>query len=142
MQSGCLRQKRLVLTVAQERPAKCLAAAHATSAAHLLRHAAPQRDQETRCLGRPHVLDPLLRDDVTQPATPPSPASSGYRASLPPSRDFECCTWSGRRTCRWLVPSPRNALTNVTSIASWAPRNRVNPSATTSNRLPSTPENL
>ena len=30
---------------------------------------------------------------------PTSPAKTTSRAFLPPSRNFECCTWSGRRTC-------------------------------------------
>ena len=87
--------------------ANAFAAARARSAAHL-RHAAStlpfitlgllcQRGQETRCLGRPPSSNLSCKDN--EPGPPSFPCQFRVRAFLPPSRDFEYCTWSGRRTC-------------------------------------------
>ena len=59
---------------------------------------------------------------TTSLARPPSPASSGY------VRSFRLLATLSAAPClvakpALAVPSPRNALTNVTSIASWAPGN-------------------
>ena len=93
--------------------ANAFAAAHARSAAHLCRHAASTLPfintdapwawccaKEVRKLAfsadnRP----PTSPARTTSLARPPSPCQFRVRTLLPPSRDYECCTLSGRRTC-------------------------------------------
>ena len=131
--------------------ANAFAAAHAKSAPHLLRHAASTLPFSNT--GAPWALccakevrklavsadhrPPNLSCEDNEPGPPSFPCQFRVR-TLPPSRGFECCTLSGRRTCP-AVPSPRNALTNVTSIASWAPSEQATLLQRLSNRLPSTP---
>ena len=91
-----------------------------------------QQGQETGCFGRPSTSDLASEDD--EPGPLPFASQFWVCPFFPPSRHNESCAWSGRGPC----PGNPVKLTSA-SIASWAPPNKDNPSATTSNRLPSTP---
>ena len=129
---------------ADQRPrsdaAYAFAAAHDRSAAHLLCHAA-----STLPFSNSGALWAVRKLAVSADHRPPtSPArTTSLLLPLPVQGTFALSASSRQRGLRLVwsqaVPSPRNALTNVTSIASWAPLNSDNPSATTSKRLPSTP---
>ena len=63
----------------------------------------------TGCLGRPPSSNLSCEDN--EPGPPSFPCQFRVRTLLPPSRGFECCTWSSSQNLPWQSPSPRTALT-------------------------------